>query len=285
MSNLPHRAISVALEIVRRFRNERCSQIAASLAFTTLLSLVPLLALALAVVSQLPVSARLGAALQQFLLQNLLPEKAGVVIANYVLQFSHKAGRLTIAGSALLVATAFVLMLTIEHAFNALWRVARRRRLVHRLFIHAMVLILGPALLGASLAATTFVVTTSLGWVDEPAWVRTVLGRLLPGLFLAGLCSLLFFAVPNRPVRLRHAAAGGVVAALGLLLLQRLFSLYVVRFPDYNLLYGAFAVIPIFLVWLHLCWSVVLIGALVTATLPDAGGRIGRGAPSARTSS
>jgi len=271
MFNSLHRAFAVLLLVFRRFREERCSQIAASLAFTTLLSLVPLLALALAVVSQLPVSARLGAALEQFLVQNLLPEKAGSVVANYVLQFSQKASHLTIAGSVLLVATAFVLMLTIEHAFNVLWRVAKRRRLLHRIVVHAVVLVLGPTLLGASLAGITFIVTTSLGWVDEPVWVRTMLGRLLPSLFLIGLFSLLFFAVPNRPVRFLHAAAGGTVTALGLVLLQRLFSLYVIKFPAYNLLYGAFAVIPIFLVWLYLCWSVVLIGALIAATLPEVG--------------
>lgn len=256
-------------EVVRRFRAERCSQIAASLSFTTLLSIVPLLAVTLAVVSRLPVSARLGGALEQFLLQHLLPEKTGTVVANYILLFSQKAAHLTVAGSLLLVAAAVVTMLTIDHSFNAIWRVGRARRLLSRIVSHALILVLGPALLGASLAATTYVVSTSLGWVDEPLWVRTALFRLLPDLILIGLFSLLYFAVPDRPVRFGHAAIGATVTALGLLLLQRLFSLYVVKVPAYSLIYGAFAAIPIFLVWLYLSWAVVLIGALIAATLPE----------------
>ncbi len=144
-----------------------------------------------------------------------------------------------------------------------------RRRPLPSIVSHALVLVLGPALLGASLAATTYVVSTSLGWVDEPRWVRTALFRLMPDLILIGVFTLIYFAVPNRPVRLAHAAVGGAVAGIGLLLMQRLFSVYVVKLPTYSLIYGAFAVIPIFLVWLYLSWVVILIGALIAATLPD----------------
>jgi membrane protein len=203
------------------------------------------------------------------MLKHLLPEKAGTVVANYVLGFSEKAAHLTVAGSLLLVAAAVFLTLTVDHAFNAIWGVTRRRRLLPSIVSHALVLVVGPALLGASLAATTYVVSTSLGWVDEPRWVRTALFRLLPDLILIGVFTLIYFAVPNRPVRLVHAAVGGAVAGVGLLLMQRLFSLYVVKLPTYSLVYGAFAAVPIFLVWLYLSWVVILIGALIAATLPD----------------
>lgn len=263
------RLVALLIEVARRFHRERCSDLAASLSFTTLLSLVPLLALALAVISRLPVAEQLGAATEQFVLKHLLPDKAGAVVANYLLAFSEKASQVTLAGSALLVIAAVFMTVTVDHAFNAIWRVERRRRLLPSIVSHALVLVAGPALLGTSLAATTFVVSTSLGWVDEPRWVRTALFRLLPDLVLIGVFALIFFAVPNRPVRFTHAAAGGAVAGIGLLLMQRLFSLYVVKLPTYSLVYGAFAAIPIFLVWLYLSWAVILIGALIAATLPD----------------
>lgn len=260
---------SLLLEVARRFHRERCSDLASSLSFTTLLSLVPLLALAVAVVSRLPIADQLGAATEQFVLKHLLPDKAGTVVANYVLSFSEKASQVTVAGSLLLVAAAVFMTLTVDHAFNAIWHVTSRRRLLPSIVSHALVLVLGPALLGASLAATTYVVSTSLGWVDEPRWVRTALFRLMPDLILIGVFTVIYFAVPNRPVRLAHAAVGGAVAGIGLLLMQRLFSVYVVKLPTYSLIYGAFAAIPIFLVWLYLSWVVILIGALIAATLPD----------------
>ena len=272
MSNGLLAAPYLLLLVIRRFRKERCSQVAASLAFTTLLSIVPLLTVTLAVVSKLPVSAKLSAALERFLLDNLLPEKAGQVIATYILQFSQKAHQLTVLGSLMLVVTAFILMLTIDRTFNAIWRVSRPRRLASRIPVYALVLILGPALLGAGLAATTFIVSTSLGWVDEPPWVRALLFRMLPDLFMAGLFSLLYFAVPDREVRPMHAVIGGTAAAFGLVLVQRAFGLYIVKFSVYSLIYGAFAVVPIFLVWLYLSWSVVLTGALITASLAELAG-------------
>jgi membrane protein len=258
--------------VAGRFREQRCSQIAASLAFTTLLSIVPTLAVALAVVSRLPVSARLSSALQGFLLGNLLPDKAGQVIARYIVQFSHRANELTLLGTALLVLTAFFLTLTIDHTFNSMWLATRRRPWAKRITVHALVMVLGPVLLGAGLAAATFVVSTSLGWVDEPPWVRAMIYRLLPVFFLTAAFALLFYAVPNRPVRVLDAVAGAVVAMIGLLLVQRLFGLYVARIPTYDLIYGAFAAVPVFLVWLYLCWTVVLVGALVSAILPEVEG-------------
>jgi membrane protein len=263
-------AANVILMVAQRSRAERYSQVAGSLAFTTLLSIVPLLTVALAVVSRLPVSSMLRAALERFLLDNLLPQKAGVVIAEYVLRFSEKATHLTLAGALLLVVAAFALMLTIDHAFNGIWRVVRPRPLWSRVLAHALVLALGPMLLGAALAATTYAVSTSLGWVDEPLWLRRFLFGLLPALTLIGLFSLLFATVPNKAVRGLDAFAGGLLTALGLIAMQRLFSLFVVSFPAYNLIYGAFAAVPIFLLWLYLSWLVVLLGATLTAVLPEA---------------
>ncbi len=257
------------MRCLARFREERCAQAAASLAFTTLLALVPLLTVALVLISHFDLFSGLGTALRNFLLTNLLPEKAGKVIASYALQFSQKTGRLTMLGTGMLVATALLLLLSIERVFGRIWRVKEPRPLLKRIIVYLGVLILGPVVLGASVAATTYLLTASLGLINEPKWVTNLFLKILPALLLAALSGLLYFAMPNRPVAARHAIVGGVVAALGFTFVQRGFGLYISAFPSYTLIYGAFATVPIFLVWLYLSWLVVLVGALATAVLGD----------------
>jgi membrane protein len=254
---------------IERFRAERCVQTAASLAFTTLLALVPLLAIALVLISKFELFAGLGEALRGFLLANLLPDKAGKIIATYALQFSHKAGQLTAIGTAMIVVTATMLMLSVDHAFGRIWRVKQPRPLLRRVAIYLGVLVLGPIVLGASIATATYLFTASLGLVDEPRWVTNFFLKMLPVALLAALFALLYFVVPNRRVEPWHAVAGGVVAAAGFSLIQRMFGIYIAQFPTYTLIYGAFATVPIFLVWLYLSWLVVLVGALTAAVLGD----------------
>lgn len=229
-----------------------------------------MIAAALALISFLPVGVGLGAALQKFLLANLLPEKAGIIIAKYIGQFAYRAGKVTFFGIAVLGATALMQMLTIERAFNQIWCVKSRRPLLRRLAMHALALLLGPLAFGASLAAISFVTSVSLGYIDEPAWVNKIVLRvLLPFAFMSALFGLLYWAVPNKPVKGWHAAFGGALAALGFAGLQELFALYLAAgFTMNAVVYGAFSAIPVFLVWLYASWSVILIGALVVAELP-----------------
>ena len=255
--------------LIERFVAVRCQQVAASLTVTTLLALVPLITVSLVLFSNFPVFDALGSALRGFLLDNLLPQKAGDVIAKYSLQFSQKAGQLTVLGILILVVTVAITLLTIDRAFNSIFHVARPPRTLRRLLIYWTVITLGPLLLGGSIAATSYIASASLGLVNEPEWVRSALFRALPFVFITVLLTFLYFAVPNRNIRLRDALVGGVVAAVSFALLQKLFGLYLVRFPTYTLIYGAFATLPIFLVWLYLSWNVVLVGALITAVLPE----------------
>lgn len=257
------------LRCVARFREERCAQAAASLAFTTLLALVPLITVALVLISHFDLFAGLGVALRNFLLANLLPEKAGKIIATYALQFSQKTGRLTALGTGMLVTTALLLIFSIDRVFGQIWRVKKQRPLVRRILLYLGGLVLGPVVLGACVATATYLMTASLGLVNEPRWMTNLILKILPAVLLAALCSLIYFAMPNRPVAPRHAAIGGVIAALGFALIQRGFGYYVAAFPNYTLIYGAFAIVPIFLVWLYLSWLVVLAGALATAVLGE----------------
>jgi membrane protein len=251
-----------------RFTATRCPQVAGSLAFTTLLALVPLIAVTLGVFGNLPGMDQLGASLKSFLLNNLLPDRAGRIITTYALQFSQKAGQLTLIGTGLLAFTALLLLGTIEKVFNLIWGVRRPRPMLMRITVSWFVLTLGPIVFGASVIATGYLVTTSMEWSDHLPWIGEVAARVLPPLLLGALFSFLYYAVPNHPVRPLHAIAGGLAAALVFFLMQRAFGMFIASFPTYTLIYGTFAALPIFLIWLYLSWIVVLLGALVAAMLP-----------------
>lgn len=254
--------------VAARFGSERLAQTAAALSFATLLSLVPMIVVGLTLISTVPFAAGLGVALEKFLLANLLPDKAGQVIAKYLGLFAHRADNVTLVGVAVLGVTAVMQMLTIEHAFNAIWKVKASRPFLKRVAMHFLTLLVGPLAFGASLAATTFVTSVSLGWVDSPGWVGDAIARGVPFVFTSALFAALYWGVPNRPIHRWHAVFGGLLAALGFVAMQRLFGIYLTNFPAYTVLYGAFAAIPIFLTWLYLSWGIVLVGALVVAELP-----------------
>jgi membrane protein len=260
--------LRLVVRVIQRFRGERLAQTAAALSFATLLALVPMIGVAAALIHLLPFDLGIGSALEKFLLANLLPDKAGQVIAKYVSQFAGRAGRMTYLGIGALAITAVMQMLTIEHAFNAIWKVRAPRPLLKRLAIHSLALVVGPLAFGGSLAATTFLTGVSLGLVSEPPWVTALVTGVVPLVFLGGLLALLFWAVPRRPVLPRHAMLGGGMAAAAFAGMHQLFGRYIIEFPTYAVVYGPFAAIPIFLVWLYLSWTVILIGALVTAELP-----------------
>ena len=265
MSFAPFQLIA---SVARRFRSERYAQTAGALSFATLMGVMPMVVMGAILIESLPFGIDLAAALRKFLLSTLLPEKAGGVIAKYLGLFADRAERLTWIGLGVLVVTGMMQMLTIEHAFNAVWKVRKHRPWLRRLGLHLIALLVGPLVFAAGLASVTYLATVSFGLIDAPAWQRIVLSQIIPLLFLAALLSLLYWALPNRDVSVWHAGFSGVLAAGTFVAMQRLFALYVVKLPTYTLVYGAFSALPIFLAWLYLSWSVILLGALLTAELP-----------------
>jgi membrane protein len=255
--------------LLRRFNEDRCLQIASSLTFTTLLALVPLVTITLTLVSAFPVFSGLGEHIHQFLLANMLPERAGKVVTEYIEQFSGRAGRLTALGTAFLAVTAFMLMFTMEHAFNSIWRVSRPRPVAQRILVYWAALTLGPILIGASLSITSYLVGASLGLTRQTPLAGTAILWLVPFLLTWTAFTLVYYFVPNRAIRPRHALIGGLVAAFAFEIMKRSFTVFVAQIPTYTLVYGAFAVIPIFLLWIYFSWVTVVIGALITALAPD----------------
>jgi membrane protein len=254
--------------VARRFSSERLAQTAAALSFATLLGLVPMIVVGVALISQVPYF-NLGSTMEKFLLANLLPDKAGIVIAKYLGQFAHRAEKITWLGIGVLAVTALMQMLTIEHAFNAIWKISRKRPLMRRLAMHLLTLLIGPLVFGATLAATTYLASVSFGLISDPGWASEAMLRSVPFAFTSAMFALLYWGVPNRPVAYGHALFGGMLAALGFVGMQRLFGYYIANFSAYTIMYGAFASVPIFLVWLYLSWTVILLGALVVAEMRE----------------
>jgi membrane protein len=272
----PRELLEFFLALLRRFKEDRGVQTAGSLTFTTLLALVPLVTVAVALSTAFPVFNQAMEALGHYVSGQLLPE-GGAKVTQQFSAFAAKAGRLTAIGLAFLAVTALMLMLTVDEMMNRIFRVQRRRALAQRLLVYWGVLSLGPLLIGASLSMTSFLVGNSLGYLDLGWLTRGVLG-LLPFLFTCAALTMLYLVVPFRRIDVRHALIGAVVAGLLFEAAKRGFALYIAKFPTYTLIYGAFAAVPIFLLWLYRSWMVVLFGATLTAMLPGYRGALGRDA-------
>ena len=253
--------------IVRRFQTDQCLQSAGSLTYTTLLSLVPLITIALTLVSAFPVFSDLSTRFKIMLLSNLLPDFAGKIITVYMRQFSDNAARLTAVGIISLCVTALLTMYTIDAAFNSIWRVHRRRAAIRRFLVYWAVLTLGPLLIGGSLSASSWLWSMSRQYLDEVHWAGMLALNLTPLVLSTLAFTLIYQLVPRCYVPARHAFIAGLVAAICFLVAQDLFGLFINHFNTYKLVYGAFASLPVFLVWVYMTWVILLGGAEICASL------------------
>lgn len=273
--------LPTARTLGERLREDRLGLTASSLTFTTTIALVPLVTVALALFTAFPMFGKVQGAVQQWLVQSLVPDAIARQVLGYLTQFSGKASRLGAVGLAVLLASAIALVLTIDRTLNNIWRVKRPRPLPQRVLIYWAVMTLGPLVLGASLSVTSYALYASRGLVrGAPMTLQFVLD-LLEFALIAGALTGLYRFVPNIPVRWAHAVAGGVFAALGIEIAKRLLAWYLNLVPTYSMVYGAFATVPILLVWIYVAWLVVLLGAVVAAYLPSLLGS-GRRAPTAQ---
>ncbi len=260
---------NTALTLRERFREDHLGLTASSLTFTTTIALVPFFTVVLAIFTAFPLFGQFQSGLQRWLVESLVPDSIARQVLGYLGQFSSKASRLGSAGLVVLLVSALALILTIDRTLNAIWRVKLRRPLAQRVLIYWAAITLGPLLLGASLALTSFAVSSSRGLVGGiPGFLRLLLDVLEFGLLAAGACAMFRF-VPNTHVRWRHALTGGVFVAAGIEIAKRLLSVYLGMVPTYSMVYGAFATVPILLVWIYISWVIVLLGAVIAAYLPS----------------
>lgn len=252
--------------LLHHFSEDSAMLHVASLTYTTLLSLVPLMTVMLALFSVFPASDRMSGQIEDFVFQNFVPA-AGEAVREHLRDFSMKAGRLTGVGFAFLILVALMLMSNIDKAFNTIWHVRRKRSPVAKFTVYWAILSLGPMLIALSVGVTSYIVTIPFFSDGTVILVRTRLLSLMPVMISAFAFTLLYALVPYRSVPIRHALAGGVLAALLFELAKRGFALYVTAFPTYETIYGALAAVPIFLIWIFLSWLVTILGAEFTYCL------------------
>ena len=265
---------------LRRAREERLAQVAGSLTFTTVLSIVPLLAVSFALFTRFPMFKRFEKAIEEHLLKSLLPADISRTILKHLSHFAENANSLTLVGSLFVLVTAMALLLTVENALNQIWQVKKGRPFFKRVGLYLLMLAIGPPVLGASLWATSYVLSASTGLIDTlPPSVKFVLD-LGPVILSALALTTVFYFVPNTKVRRRDAIAGGLIAGIAFELGKRGFAAYVLKVPTYKAVYGAFAAFPVFLLWVYFSWLVTLTAALITANLalakPRQGSRASR---------
>ncbi len=257
--------------LAERFRDARLGVSASSLTFTTVLALVPLFAVGLAVFAAFPVFGKFQDTIQRWLIESLVPESIARQVLSYLTQFSRKASRLGSAGLVAVLLSAVFLMVTIERTLGQIWRLRRQRPLPQRVLLYWSAITLGPLLLGGSLAITSYVVSASRDVVDVlPGSIRWLLDSF-EFLLLTACVSGLYFYVPYTRVRWRHAMTAGFLVAGGLELAKKLMAVYLLQVPTYSLIYGAFAALPILLVWIYVTWLLVLLGAVLASSLPELG--------------
>lgn len=252
----------------RRAGEDRLPQVAASLTFTTVLAVVPVLTVTFALLAAFPMFANFRSAIEAFLFRNLIPGNLTDTITGYLGQFARNAKGLTAVGLIGLMVTSVLTMLTVEDALNAIWRVKQKRRLAQRVLVFWALLTFGPLLIGGSLSISSYLISISAGYVGTVPFGLGLAISLAPVLLSAIAFALLYTAVPNAYVEWRDAIVAGLVAALAFELAKRGFGHFITRFPTYTAVYGTFAALPIFLLWIYLSWLVTLLGATIAANLP-----------------
>jgi membrane protein len=249
----------------RRWNEDRCPQVAAALTYVTLLALVPLFVAAVAVLSSAPLFADVIEDLKRFLLRNLVPEIARHIIYVNLAQFQQNAARLTTFGLGGVLVLNVMLLLSIDRTLNAIWRVRRSRPYWLSALSYIVLIIAGPLLVGVSVSVTTYLsplLPALKGLEPEP---HSRLLHVVPVVVTTVAFFLLYRLLPHRRVPWRHALLGAVVASLLFESAKNIFSLYARMAPTYNVVYGAFAAVPFFLIWVYLSWLTILLGAELSA--------------------
>ncbi len=267
MKTVSQNIVNFAQYLTVKFKQDKCTQMAASLTFDTLLSLVPLITIAITVFSVFPWFSEFAEQIKHFLLSNMLPETGGKLISHYIEQFAESASKLTAVGLIFLALTGMLVMVTIDNAFNTIWRVSKPRPMYKRVLVYWLLLTMAPLLIGGSLTLTSWLVSLSIGYTQQAPIFGVVTLKVVPVILTTLAFSILFSVMPNRYVPIRHAFIGGVVSAAAFETMNRAFGFFIEHFPTYKLVYGAFASIPIFLFWIYLSWLTIIIGAIIAASL------------------
>ena len=265
------------ITIFRHFFKDQCLLRASALSFTSLLALVPLGIIIFSILSFFPFFSQNSEEVQAFLFQHFVPS-SGKIIENYLIQFQNESKTLPIWSFVFFIITIFLLLQEIESHLNAVLRIGhgagllKQRHFSISFLIHWILLVLGPVFLCGSVFLSAYITHIAL-WQH---WVMPVdmnIGLnisysylesyILPGFVTVLGFLILYLLIPAGRINFWHALIGALFSGVLFELSKILFGLYLKYFPTYELLYGALAVIPIFLIWVFLAWSIFLLGAEV----------------------
>jgi membrane protein len=252
----------------QRYRDVHLNQVAASLAYTTILALVPMFSIATILFSQLSTFINLRESIQIWITSTLIPGGLSDAISRYLTSFSSHSKGLTFFGIAGLLLSAILTLMTIEKAFNQVWQVKQQRTFLMRLMMYVLVTALGPVLLGLSIYITSYFVAASHDLDFGFRYHIELIDFLVPLLITIMPFVVLYKLGPNVAVQWRDALIGGIFAGIVFELAKYGFAFFVSEAQIYKTLYGAFAIVPLFLVWIYLTWWVTMAGAVLAASLP-----------------
>ena len=251
--------------LARRAKNDMIFRVSASLSYTTLIAMVPLFAIGLSIFSAFPAFESIRGQIQEFLLHNMAPA-LGQEVSGYLSEFLKASAGLTAIGVVSIVVTSILMLSTIENSLNFIFRVSRPRRITTKITLYWTVITLGPLLLGAAFSIRSYFFALT---EDDKIFNNIYMSNLLPALITMLMLMIVYIFVPNKKIRIRNAAGGALVALIIFWALRKIFGIVVLNSATYQTLYGALAVIPLFLIWMYLAWSVVIFGAVITAALED----------------
>ena len=250
----------VLKDFIKQCLDDRCPQIASSLAYATLLALIPLSVVIYSIYTTVFVDLTWQLKAQEFILNSLSPATAEQV-RQYVFENTMQVKGMTIFGFIMLFISVVIMMYTIDAALNRIWKIHKPRYLVRRIFVYIALLVFGPLAISFSLFVSTYIASLPLITEYLGHTIENRLFNWLPFIITWSAFTMLYKWVPDCEVRWLHAFYGGTIAACLFEIAKGGFTLYVSYFPMYEILYGALASIPLLLIWVYLTWLIVLIGA------------------------
>jgi len=252
----------------KRIKQEQLQVVAGYLSYVSLMSLVPLMVVALSVATAFPIFEDIHHSVEQFVYDNFVPT-ASDVVQQYLSSFVDNASEMSAIAISFLFVAALLLISVIDKTFNNIWQVTQKRRVITSFSIYWMILTLGPALVGASIAITSYIMSIMSLDIDDGFGVISLFFRLLPLLSSMAAFILLYMLVPNKAVPFKYAFSGAIVAAILFEFAKKIFAAYLTAFPSYQAIYGALAIVPILFLWVYLSWLIVLGGAVITVSLQE----------------
>ncbi len=262
------RWLPLGKELWERNQHLKLNQVSASLAFTTILSLVPVLTVGSYLVSTLPGVMALRATFQTWLLKNYFPGGISQQISNYLAQFSAKAKELTLVGSIGLLITTILTMIVIERAFNEIWQVKQRRPFLKRMLVYLAATVIGPLLLGLGIYLSGVLLGSASGWFPALSSGFKFMSTIVPSLLAFLVFALAYRILPYAKVKWRDALIGALFAGAVYELTKFGFTFFITQAAFYKTVYGTFAIVPLMLIWIYITWWVTLAGAMIVANMP-----------------